>query len=183
MSTALPARRRASLVAVAAATLALLVSITPATAQEEPTITVDTTSDLVDFGGAQTVADLPGPDGQTSLREAAIASTNTAGPETIAFDIPTSDPGFTGDGFVIRIDPASPAEELTIGDDATTIDATTQPGGFSITVEGGPQSNARLGGRPPNHLVREHGRRAGRPALPEWDPRRRRLRQPDHRGR
>lgn len=144
MSTTLPApRRRAALVAVAAATLALLGG-TSAAAQEEPTVTVDTTSDVVDFGGAQTVADLPGPDGQTSLREAAIASTNTAGPETIAFDIPTSDPGFTGDGFVIRIDPASPAEELTIGDDATTIDATTQPGGFSITVEGGPQSSADL---------------------------------------
>lgn len=142
MSTTLPARgRRAALVAVAAATLALLGG-TSAAAQEAPTITVDTTSDVVDFGGGQTVADLPGPDGQTSLREAAIASTNTAGPETIAFDIPTSDPGFTGDGFVIGIDPTSPAEELTIGDDATTIDATTQPGGFSITVEGGPQSNA-----------------------------------------
>ncbi len=140
MSTTLPARgRRAALVAVAASTLGLLGG-TSAAAQEEPTITVDTTSDVVDFGGGRTVADLPGPDGQTSLREAAIATTNTEGPETIAFDIPTSDPGFTGDGFVIRIDPASPAEELTIGDDATTIDATTQPGGFSITVEGGPQS-------------------------------------------
>jgi parallel beta-helix repeat protein len=105
-------------------------------------VTVDTTSDVVDFGGAQTVADLPGPDGETSVREAAIASTNTQGPETIAFGIPTSDPGFTGDGFTIRIDPASPAEEVTIGDDATTIDAMTQPGGYSITVEGGPQSNA-----------------------------------------
>ncbi|MGH3029318.1 MAG: hypothetical protein ACRDNE_00850 [Gaiellaceae bacterium] len=83
-----------------------------------------------------------GPDGQTSLREAAIATTNTEGSETIAFDIPTSDPGFTGDGFVIRIDPASPAEALTIGDDATTIDANTQPGGYSITVEGGPESTA-----------------------------------------
>jgi hypothetical protein len=140
--TALPALGRRMV--LAAVTLAL-VGGTPAPAQVGPTITVDTTSDVVDFGASQTVADLPGPDGQTSLREAAIASTNTAGPETIAFAIPTSDPGFTGDGFVIRIDPASPAEELTIGDNATTIDATTQPGGFAITVEGGPQSNSDNG--------------------------------------
>src|ERR671919_302688 len=105
-------------VALAAALLALVMAI-GAGAQAQTTITVDTTSDVVDFGGAQTVADLPGPDGQTSLREAAIASTNTTGPETIAFDIPTSDPGFTGEEFVIRIDPASRAEELALGDDGT----------------------------------------------------------------
>lgn len=124
--------------------LALMVAAggVPASAQEETTIAVDTTSDVVDFGGGQTVADLPGPDGQISLREAAIASTNTAGPETIAFDIPTTDPGFDGEGFVILIDPASSEEELTLGDDGTTLDATTQPGGFSITVEGSPQAVA-----------------------------------------
>jgi parallel beta-helix repeat protein len=124
---------------VAAAVVSLLAGA-PAGAQDQVTITVDTTSDVVDFGGAQTVADLPGPDGQTSLREAAIASTNTAGPETIAFDIPTSDPGFSGEEFVIVIDPASPAEELTLGDAGTTLDAMTQPGGVPIVVEGGPQS-------------------------------------------
>src|SRR5918996_5648520 len=130
-------------VALAAALLALVMAI-GAGAQAQTTITVDTTSDVVDFGGAQTVADLPGPDGQTSLREAAVASTNTAGPETIAFDIPTSDPGFTGGEFVIVIDadpvPSRLGNALEIGDDATTIDATTQPGGFPIVVEGGPQS-------------------------------------------
>lgn len=134
-------RQRALLAAFAAALLALVAG-SAAGAQTQTTITVDTTSDVADFGGAQTVADLPGPDGQTSFREATIASTNTAGPETIAFDIPTSDPGFDGTGFTIRSDPASAAEELTIGDDATTVDATTQPGGFSITVEGCPESIA-----------------------------------------
>ena len=128
---------------VAAAVVSLLAGA-PAGAQGQVTITVDTTSDVVDFGGAQTVADLPGPDGQTSLREATIASTNTAGPETIAFDIPTSDPGFTGEEFVIGIDPDPVPQEvafgLEIGDDATTLDATTQPGGFAVVVEGGPQS-------------------------------------------
>src|ERR671919_1442842 len=130
-------------VALAAALLALVMAI-GAGAQAQTTITVDTTSDVVDFGGAQTVADLPGPDGQTSLREATIASTNTAGPETIAFEIPTSDPGFTGEEFVIGIDPDPVPQEvafgLEIGDDATTIDASTQPGGFVVVVQGGPQS-------------------------------------------
>ena len=136
-------RRRALPLAFAAALLALVAG-SAAGAQAQTTITVDTTSDVADFGGAQTVADLPGPDGQTSFREATIASTNTAGPETIAFDIPTSDPGFTGEEFVIRIDPDPVPQQvafgLEIGDDATTIDATTQPGGFPIVVEGGPQS-------------------------------------------
>jgi parallel beta-helix repeat protein len=126
-------RRRALSLAFAAALLALAAG-SSAGAQAQTTITVDTTSDVADFGGAQTVADLPGPDGQTSFREATIASTNTAGPETIAFDIPTSDPGFDGTRFTI--DTAAGAENLTIGDDGTTVDATTQPGGFAITLDG-----------------------------------------------
>lgn len=121
-----------------------------AAAQSQVTITVDTTSDVVDIGGAQTVADLPGPDGRTSLREAAIATTNTDGPETVAFDIPTTDPGFTGQEFVIGIDPDPLPDRLSyalqLGDDATTIDATTQPGGVPVVVEGGPQSTTESGG-------------------------------------
>ena len=124
--------RRTLPAALAAALLALVVG--SAGAQVQTTITVDTTSDVADFGGAQTVADLPGPDGQTSFREATIASTNTDGPETIAFAIPTSDPGFDGTGFTIAT--AAGAAPLTIGDDATTVDATTQPGGFTITLDG-----------------------------------------------
>lgn len=120
-------------VALMAALLSLAAG-SSAGAQAQTTITVDTTSDVVDFGGSQTVADLPGPDGQTSFREATIASTNTDGPETIAFDIPTSDPGFDGTGFTIST--AAGAAPLTIGDDGTTVDATTQPGGFSITLDG-----------------------------------------------
>src|ERR1043166_2071131 len=52
------------------------------------TITVTTLNDVVDFGGSQMVADLPGPDGKVSFREAIIASNNTPGPQTIAFAIP-----------------------------------------------------------------------------------------------
>jgi hypothetical protein len=32
------------------------------------TVTVDTVEDVADFGGAPTVADLPGPDGRVSFR-------------------------------------------------------------------------------------------------------------------
>lgn len=87
------------------------------------TITVDTTSDVEDFGGAQQVANLPGPDGVVSLREAVTASNNTAGAQTIEFAIPTTDPGFNGSTFVIQIESTPP---LIIGDDATTLDGTTQ---------------------------------------------------------
>jgi parallel beta-helix repeat protein len=137
--------RRASIVSPLACALTMAALLPSSAAAQAPvTITVDTTSNVVDFAGAQTVADLPGPDGLTSLREAAIASTNTTGPETIAFDIPTTDPGFTGEEFVIVIDPDPVPQRvaygLHVGDDATTIDATTQPGGFPIVVEGGPQS-------------------------------------------
>ena len=137
-------RQRIRPLAAAAAALVVVAGGVPAVAQDETTITVDTTSDVVDFGGGQTVADLPGPDGLTSLPEATVASTNTLGPETIAFDIPTTDPGFDGTEFVIQIDPDPVPQRvafgLEIGDDATTIDATTQPGGFAIVVQGGPQS-------------------------------------------
>lgn len=51
-------------------------------------------------------------------------------------------PGFDGVAFTIGIDPASDAEELALGDDGTTLDATTQPGGYPITVEGSEQAKA-----------------------------------------
>jgi hypothetical protein len=54
------------------------------------TIIVDTSSDVIDFGGAQQVADLPGPDGKVSLPEAGLASDNTPGVQTIGFHIPQS---------------------------------------------------------------------------------------------
>lgn len=124
-------------IAVGAALALTAAAVPGATAQVAVAVTVDTASAVVDFGGEQMVADLPGPDGQTSLREAAIASTNTEGPETIAFDIPTSDPGFTGREFVLSFDPPSRDDAISLGDDRTTLDATTQPGGFPIALEGG----------------------------------------------
>jgi len=94
-----------------------------ATAQSNPVdIIVNTTSDVADFGGAQQVSDLPGPDGLISLREAILAANNTPGPQVIGFNIPTSDPGF--DGAVFTIEPLSPY--FTLADGGTMIDGTTQ---------------------------------------------------------
>ncbi|MCA9286509.1 MAG: right-handed parallel beta-helix repeat-containing protein [Phycisphaerales bacterium] len=71
-----------------AASIALLLLAGTAGAQ---TIYVDTSADVTDFGGAQQVADLPGPDGKISLAEAGLASDNTPGVQTIGFHIPQSD--------------------------------------------------------------------------------------------
>ena len=58
---------------------ALLLLLCTGTTAGAQTIYVDTSSDVVDFGGAQQVADLPGPDGRISLPEAGLASDNTPG--------------------------------------------------------------------------------------------------------
>ncbi len=54
-------------------------------------ITVTTTADTLDAAGgsctAITLAALPGPDGQTSLREAVCAANTNAGPDTITFSV------------------------------------------------------------------------------------------------
>ena len=60
-----------------------------------------------------------------SLREAINAANARAGPDTIAFNIPGSDPGCDASG-VCTIQPASLLPLLT--DDGTTIDGYTQPG-------------------------------------------------------
>ncbi len=56
----------------------------------EAVIAVNSTSEAVDFGGAQQVGDLPGPDGLVTLREAIIAANNTAGADVVEFNIPTA---------------------------------------------------------------------------------------------
>ena len=73
-------------------------------------IIVTGTTDASDFGGAQRVSDLPGPDGVVSLREAFTAANNTPGPQLIAFGIPRNDGGFS-DG-VFRIRPLSSLPEF-----------------------------------------------------------------------
>lgn len=69
---------------------AIALSFLLSSAQAE-TIVVDTSEDTVDFTGSQQISDLPGPDGKVSLPEAGLASDNTPGVQTIAFNIPQSD--------------------------------------------------------------------------------------------
>jgi len=106
-----------------------------------PDITVNTTSDTVDFGGAQQVSDLPGLDGQVSLREAIIAANNTAGPQVIGFNIPTSDPGFDGAAFTIRplsgLPPLSDGGTMIDGSTQATFTGDTNPAGPEIVFNGG----------------------------------------------
>jgi len=108
-------------------------------------ITVNSTVDVSDFGGAQQVADLPGPDGLVSLREAIIAANNTTGPQVIRFNIPTSDAGFDGTAFIIR-----PLFELPpLSGGSTTIDGTTQSAFSGNTNPAGPEIVLNGGGLEP----------------------------------
>jgi hypothetical protein len=73
------------------ASLGLCLAAGLAYAQGGEVITVDTASATVDFGGAQRLADLPGPDGRVSLEEAGLASDNSPGVQTIGFAVPQSE--------------------------------------------------------------------------------------------
>lgn len=111
---------RTPALSVCAATLLLLAAVAPAPAQ---TVTVDITDDVVDFAGAQQVADLPGPDGHVSFREAVTAVNNTAGPQTIEFAIPnTPENEWTSGVAMLYMD----FYVFQLTDDETTVDFTTQ---------------------------------------------------------
>ncbi len=97
------------------------------------TVTVNSTSAVVDFAGAQRVGDLPGPDGEVTFPEAALATTNTPGPDLIAFHIPLSDPGLLAGSFRIVSEGF-----ITIGDDETIVDGTTQTA-FTGDTSAGPE--------------------------------------------
>jgi hypothetical protein len=112
--------------------IVVLASASAVTAQD---IDVTTTADKIDFTGEQRIADLPGPDGVVSLREAIIAANNTIGPQTIGFRIPTTDPGFDGAAFVIY-----PRNDLpNLSDGGTTIDGSTQAAFSGDTNTMGPE--------------------------------------------
>jgi len=127
--------------AFAGALLALLQS-SSATAQ---TIRVDLAlDDFTDFGGAQTVADLPGPDGHITLREAVYAANNTPGAQTIAFAIPRSEWSiFSSDMALIRLD-----NMLYVSDDQTTVDFATQTAFTGDTNPNGTEVGLQYAGPP-----------------------------------
>jgi len=127
---------RTGLVVFTAPFLAALVSA--------QTVTVDLgRDDVVDFGGAQRVADLPGPDGHVSLREAVTATNNTPGPQTIVFAIPTSEWWLYTDLALIRLE-----NMLYVSDDETTLDFTTQTAFTGNTNELGGEVGLYYAGPP-----------------------------------
>jgi len=105
----------------------------PIARAQAATVTVNTTSAVVDFIGARQIGDLPGPDGLVTFPEAAIATTNSPGPDLIAFRIPLSDPGFLAGSFRIVSEGF-----ITLGDDYTTVDGTTQTA-FTGNTSAGPE--------------------------------------------
>jgi hypothetical protein len=113
---------------VAAAQMAL-----PVASAHAATVTVNSTSSAVDFAGPMGIGDLPGPDGLVTFAEAAIATTNTPGPDLIAFNIPLSDPGLLAGSFMITSEGF-----ITLGDDYTTVDGTTQTA-FTGDTSSGPE--------------------------------------------
>ena len=97
-------------------------------------IVVTAGDDTVDFGGAQRIADLPGPDGMVSIAEAVIAANNTPGAQTIRFAIPQSQWWtLMSDRAVIPIEYA-----LWVNDPDTTIDFASQT---AFTGDTNPQGN------------------------------------------
>jgi hypothetical protein len=98
------------------------------------TITVDTSSDVLDAAGgncsAVTILSLPGLDGDISLREAICAANNTAGSDIIGFNIdPLTDPGCSGGVCTIQPGSGGLGELPALDDDdGTTIDGYTQTG-------------------------------------------------------
>lgn len=98
-------------------------------------ITVTTLADISDTGTSVTVDDLPGFDGQVSMREAVLAANNTAGPQTIAFAIPESE-FWTGDGVgLLRLEGAL----WYVTGDETIIDFSTQTTNVGDSNPTGPE--------------------------------------------
>ncbi|MEO8435437.1 MAG: thrombospondin type 3 repeat-containing protein [Pyrinomonadaceae bacterium] len=73
--------------------------------------------------------------GTGSLRQAILCANLNPGPDTVSFNIPTSDPGFNGSVFTIR--PLSALPTLT--DNGTTIDGATQTLFTGNTNAAGPE--------------------------------------------
>ena len=111
------------------------------------TITVDSTTDLLDANGDCDdvgIGDLPGPDAETSLREAICAANNHPGSDTIAFNIPTGDTGYQVSGITGTWTISLTGSLPTLTDDGTIISGTTQaanqgnlnPNGPEIEISG-----------------------------------------------
>ncbi len=129
-------RRRRSL---SARVLGLLLLGAPPWASGE-LITVTTLHDVRDFGGAQRVDDLPGPDGRISFGEAVTAANNEPGPQTIHFAIPAAEYWLVSNVALLELE----LGPFVLSDDGTTVDFRTQtsfagdtnPGGWEVGIYG-----------------------------------------------
>jgi len=103
-------------------------------------ITVTTLEDAVDVTSPQDPADLPGPDGVVSFREALAVANNMAGPQTIEFAIPQNEWWLLTDRALLRLEDGP----FVVTDDETTIDFTSQtdftgdtnPNGWEVGMYG-----------------------------------------------
>ena len=102
------------------------------TPTKTPALVVNTTDDTDDGTCDAT---------HCSLREAINAANLHVGPDTITFNIPSSDPGCDGAGVCTICPTSSP---LCLTDDGTTIDGYTQPGATPNTNPFGQPINAAL---------------------------------------
>jgi hypothetical protein len=110
-------------------------------------IIVNDSPDYADFAGARRVADLPGPDGRVTFREAVIAANNTPGPQTIHFNIP-QDRWWSL--FTDRATVLGDYDAFIITDDSTTIDGRSQT---AFTGDTNPNGNeVCFWGEHPNSL-------------------------------
>ncbi len=100
------------------------------------TFTVDTTSDLVSL-----TACTPAP-ADCSLRGAIVASNDLAGADSIAFAIPSSDPGCDAGSGICRIEVGS--DLPFINNQSLSIDGYTQPGAQPNTIPAPGANNAQL---------------------------------------
>jgi titin len=120
---------RKYVLAIVGLVLACLVAALGTASGSPDTITVDSTTDVLDADGScdlVDIADLPGTDSKTSLREAICAANNNSGSDTIAFNIPVTDTGYQVSGitgtWTISLTSALP----TLYDGGTIISGTTQ---------------------------------------------------------
>lgn len=123
------------------ATRTLLALTAIAAAASAQTVTVTTSRDVVDVPFGATLADLPGPDGLVSFREALRATDNTPGHQTIGFAIPQSDwylaSIFPGRCLLQGSFSWSAADSVTVdGTTQTDFTGDTFPGGNELVVYG-----------------------------------------------
>src|SRR5262245_49291434 len=100
------------------------------------TFSVNLTADVGDATAVDGLcdSDLTTLGDQCTLRAAIEQANSTAGTDSVEFNIPTTDPGFSSTTGTWRISPSSPLPEIT---DSVIINGYSQPGASPNTLTGG----------------------------------------------